>query len=84
MIEHIFPKLPMDSSMMWCLYRINSVWHKVVGESFEWHALNIMKHHNVFYCHTIAPQELLKCSLKQCLQFEVHYFKLCFLDDANI
>lgn len=65
MIEHILPKLPMDSSMMWCLCWVNNVWHKIVGESFEWHALNILKHHNVFYCHTIAPQELLKCSLKQ-------------------
>jgi hypothetical protein len=55
MIEHTFPKLPMDSSMMWRLCRVNNVWHKVVGETSEWHALNIMKHHNVFYYHTIAP-----------------------------
>jgi hypothetical protein len=49
-----------------------------------WHALNIVKYHNVFYRHTIVRQGLPKHILKQHLQFEVHCWKLCFLDDANI
>jgi hypothetical protein len=53
-IEHILPKLPLDPFMMWHLHQVNCVWHRVVGESFEWHALNIMKYHNVFYYHTIV------------------------------
>jgi hypothetical protein len=60
------------------------VWHKVVGESLEWHALNIVKYHNVFYRHVIATQGLPRHYLKQRLQFEVHYLKLYFLDDAKI
>ncbi len=83
-IEHILPKLPLDPSMMWRLHQVNQMWHKVVGESFEWHALNIVKHHNVFYHHIIATQGLPRCSSKQGLQFEVHYLKFCFLDDTKI
>jgi hypothetical protein len=83
-IEHTLPKLPLDPFMMWRLHQVNYVRHKVMGEPLEWHALNIMKYHNVFYYHTIATQGLLRCSFKQCLQFEVHGLKLCFLHDANI
>jgi hypothetical protein len=83
-IEHILPKLPLDPSMMRRLCWCNHVWHKVVGESLEWHALNIVKHHNVFYCHTIATQGFPRCFLKKRLQFEVHCLKLCFLDDTKI
>jgi len=70
-IEHIFPNLPLDPSMMWHLLQVNYVWHRVVDESLEWHALNIVKYHNVFYHHVIATQGLLKHYLKQHLQFEV-------------
>jgi hypothetical protein len=55
-IEHILPKNNLDPFMMWHLHQVNYVWHRVVGESFEWHALNIIKYNNVFYCHTIATQ----------------------------
>jgi hypothetical protein len=55
-IEHILPNLPLDKSMMWRLRWVNHVWHKVVDESLEWHALNIVKYHNVFYLHTIVTQ----------------------------
>jgi hypothetical protein len=84
MIEHILLKLPLDMSMMWWLRQVNHVWHKFVDESLEWHALNIVKHHNVFYHHTIATQGLPRCFLKQHLQFEIHYLNLCFLDDTKI
>jgi hypothetical protein len=76
--------LPLDPSMMWHLHQVNCVWHRVVGASLEWHALNIVKYPNVFYHHTIATQGPPRCSLKQCLQFEVYYLKLCFLDDIII
>jgi hypothetical protein len=52
MIEHLLPKLSIDPFMMWHLYHMNHVWHKC-WESFEWHTLNIVKHH-VFYRQTIA------------------------------
>jgi hypothetical protein len=73
MIEHILPNLPLDPSMMWHLFQVNHVWHKVVGESFKWHALNIVKYHNVLYRHTIVTQGLPRHFLKQHLEFEVHY-----------
>jgi hypothetical protein len=69
---------------MWWLHWCNHVWHKVVGESLEWLALNIVKHHNVFYCHIITTQGLPRCFLKQRLQLEVHCLKLFFLDDTKI
>jgi hypothetical protein len=53
-IEHVPPKLLLDPFMMWHLHRINHEWHKVMGEPLEWHALNIVKYHNLFYCHNIA------------------------------
>jgi hypothetical protein len=53
-IEHIFSKSPLDPSIMWHRCWVNHVWHRVVGESLDWHALNIVKYHNVFYCHTIV------------------------------
>jgi hypothetical protein len=53
-IEHILPKLSLDPSMMWHLCWVNHVWHRVVGESLDWHALNIVKYHNVFYYHIIV------------------------------
>ncbi len=78
------PKLPLDLSMMWWLCQVNQMWHKVVDESLKWHALNIVKHHNLFYHHTIATQGLPRCYLKQCLQIEIHYLNPCFLDDTKI
>jgi len=83
-IEHVPPKLLLDPFMMWHLHRVNHEWHKVMGEPLEWHALNIVKYHNLFYCHNIGTQGLPRWSLKQCLQFELQCFKLCFLDDASI
>ncbi len=55
-----------------------------MDESLEWHALNIVKHHNVFYRHNIVTQGFPRRSLKQHLQFEVHYVKLCFLYNIKI
>jgi hypothetical protein len=63
-IEHVLPKLHLDLSMMWCFHQINREWHKVVSEPLEWHALNIVKYHNLFYRHTIATQGLSKVVLE--------------------
>jgi hypothetical protein len=49
-IEHILPKLPLDLSMMWRLHQVNCVWHKIMGESLESHALNIAW--NITMCST--------------------------------
>jgi hypothetical protein len=72
-IENILPNLLSDPSMMWHLCRINHVWHKDVGESLKWDALNIVKYHNVLYRHIIVTQGLPRHFLKQHLEFEVHY-----------
>jgi hypothetical protein len=47
-----------------------------MGESMEWHALKLMKYHNVYY-DNITTQGLLKQSIKQHLQFEINCLELC-------
>jgi hypothetical protein len=50
----------------------------------EWHALKIMKYHNVFYCRNIATQGLLKQSFKKHLQFEINCLKLYLLNEEDM
>jgi hypothetical protein len=85
-IEHnLLTKLPMNLLMMQHLCWINWDWHDVVNNIMKCeHALEIMKYHNVFYCHTIATQRCSRCSFKESLQFEIVCLKFCFLDGLNI
>jgi hypothetical protein len=48
----------------------------------EWHALNIVKYHNVYYHCIITTQGILEF-FKQCLQFEINCLKLCLLDEET-
>jgi hypothetical protein len=34
-IEHIFPKLPLNPPMMWPLHQVICVWHRVVGATLN-------------------------------------------------
>jgi hypothetical protein len=66
MLEHIINCLLMDLFMMWYLCQINQGWHKVMGNTVLWYALEIVKYPYVSYHWTIVvAQGLLRCSFKQ-------------------
>jgi hypothetical protein len=55
-IEQISPHLHVNLSMLWHLCHVNKTWHKVVGDSMAWNALEIMKYDDHVNRQTISLQ----------------------------
>jgi hypothetical protein len=70
-VDHVFPQLPMDLFMLWCLCRVNKVWFKVVSKTSTWKTLEIVKFNNASYYHTIAKYGLPRLFFKAWLKFEL-------------